>query len=65
MTKQEIIQRLNAVCNTMAKDISVERGIQNYANYTGCFSVLQEILTALQNDDAEKKETEKTSKQFH
>lgn len=56
MTKQEIIQRLNAVCNTMAKDISVEKGIQNYANYTGCFSILQEIIVALQNENVEKKE---------
>ena len=56
MTKQEIIQRLNAVCNTMTKDISVEKGIQNYANYTGCFSILQEIIVALQNENVEKKE---------
>lgn len=64
MTKQEIIQRLNAVCKTMANDISVERGIQNYANYTGCFSILQEILAGLQEDEVEKKGKEKDADQF-
>ena len=50
MTKQDIIQRINAVCRTMDTGITVT-GIQNAANLAGCFSILQEILVAFQNEE--------------
>lgn len=58
MTKQEMIQRLSAVCRTMDSGITVT-GIKNAANLSGCFSILQEILIDLQNE--EKTENNDTS----
>lgn len=50
MTKDEILQRLEAVCNTLDGGIMVS-GVKNASNLAGCYSVLQELLGVLRSYD--------------
>lgn len=54
MTKQEISQRIAAVCRTLDGGITVT-GVQNAANLAGCFNILQEIYQDLQIEEAKTK----------
>ena len=57
MTKQDILQRINAVCRTMDTGITIT-GIKNAGNLAGCFSILQEIIVALQEDCQKEKDSQ-------
>ena len=48
MNKKDILQRLEAVCNTLDNGITVS-GVKNAANLAGCYTVLQEVIVALNN----------------
>lgn len=50
MNKKDILQRIEAVCNTLDNGITVS-GVKNAANLAGCYTVLQEVMTALNNCD--------------
>ena len=63
MVKNEVLQRIDAVCKTMDGGITVS-GAQNAGNLAGCFAILQETLAILSNCEiTEKKETESDSKE--
>ena len=58
--KNEIIQRINAVMQTLDKGIEV-RGVRSAGNLAGCYQVLGEVITMLKNCDilpVEKKDDE-------
>lgn len=59
MNKKDILQRLEAVCNTLDNGITVS-GVKNAANLAGCYTVLQEVMTAL--NDCEIVEPNKETK---
>lgn len=62
MIKNDVIQRIDAVCKTLDGGIAVS-GAQNAGNLAGCFAILQETLAILSNCEiTEKKETESDSK---
>ena len=62
MVKNEVLQRIDAVCKTLDGGITVS-GAQNARNLAGCFAILQETLAILSNCEiTEKKETESDSK---
>ena len=62
MIKNDILQRLDAVCKTLDGGITVS-GAQNAGNLAGCFAILQETLAILSKCEiTEKKETESDSK---
>ena len=62
MSKNDIMQRIDAVCKTLDGGITVS-GAQNAGNLAGCFAILQETLAILSNCEiTEKKETESDSK---
>lgn len=62
MIKNEILQRIDAVCKTLDGGITVS-GAQNAGNLAGCFAILQETLTILSNCEiTEKKEPESDNK---
>jgi len=46
MNKDDVCQRINAVCKTLDGGITVS-GVQNAGNLAGCFSILQETLAFL------------------
>lgn len=56
MEKVEILNRVDAVCKAL-DNISV-MGIQNAGNLAGCYTILNEIRIALQ-DEAKQNEGEK------
>lgn len=60
MNKNEVCQRLDAVCKTLDGGISV-RGVQNAGNLAGCFAVIQEILEYLKQCDIVPLEQDKVS----
>jgi hypothetical protein len=63
MVKNEVLQRIDAVCKTLDGGITVS-GAQNAGNLAGCFAILQETLAILSNCEiTEKKETESDSKE--
>lgn len=63
MIKNEVLQRIDAVCKTLDGGITVS-GAQNAGNLAGCFAILQETLAILSNCEiTEKKETESDSKE--
>ncbi len=63
MVKNEVLQRIDAVCKTLDGGITVS-GAQNAGNLAGCFAILQETLAILSNCEIiEKKETESDSKE--
>ena len=49
MTNDTIIMKLNAVCQSLNNTTAT--GVQNMANIVGCYSVLQEVITALNGSD--------------
>lgn len=62
MIKNDVMQRIDAVCKTLDGGITVS-GAQNAGNLAGCFAILQETLAILSNCEiTEKKETESDSK---
>lgn len=62
MIKNDVMQRIDAVCKTLDGGIAVS-GAQNAGNLAGCFAILQETLAILSNCEiTEKKETESDSK---
>ena len=62
MIKNDVMQRIDAVCKTLDGGIAVS-GAQNAGNLAGCFAILQETLGILSNCEiTEKKETESDSK---
>ena len=62
MVKNDVLQRIDAVCKTLDGGITVS-GAQNAGNLAGCFAILQETLAILSNCEiAEKKEPESDSK---
>lgn len=62
MVKNEIVQRINAVCKTLDGGIMVS-GAQNAGNLAGCFAILQETLAILNHCEiTEIKETESEKK---
>lgn len=62
MIKNDILQRLDAVCKTLDGGITVS-GAQNAGNLAGCFAILQETLAILSKCEiTEQKETESDSK---
>lgn len=62
MIKNDVMQRIDAVCKTLDGGIAVN-GAQNAGNLAGCFAILQETLAILSNCEiTEKKETESDSK---
>jgi hypothetical protein len=46
MTKEEICQRIDAVCKTLDGGIVVS-GVRNAGNLAGCFTILQETLAGI------------------
>ena len=46
MDKNEICQRIDAVCKTLDGGITVS-GVKNAGNLAGCFTILQETLAFL------------------
>ena len=63
MVKNEVLQRIDAVCKTLDGGITVS-GAQNAGNLAGCFAILQETLAILSNCEiTEEKETESDSKE--
>ena len=46
MTKNEICQRIDAVCKTLDGGITVS-GAMNAGNLAGCYTILQEVLAEL------------------
>lgn len=63
MIKNDVMQRIDAVCKTLDGGITVS-GAQNAGNLAGCFAILQETLAILSNCEiTEKKETESDSKE--
>lgn len=63
MIKNDVMQRIDAVCKTLDGGIAVS-GAQNAGNLAGCFAILQETLAILSNCEiTEKKETESDSKE--
>lgn len=50
MNKKDILQRIEAVCNTLDNGITVS-GVKNAANLAGCYTVLQEVMATLNNYD--------------
>lgn len=50
MDKNEMIQRIDAVCKTLDGGITVA-GAQNAGNLAGCFTVLSEVLGHLKTCD--------------
>lgn len=62
MIKNDVMQRIDAVCKTLDGGIAVS-GAQNAGNLAGCFAILRETLAILSNCEiTEKKETESDSK---
>lgn len=62
MVKNEVLQRIDAVCKTLDGGITVS-GAQNAGNLAGCFAILQETFAILSNCEiTEKKEPESDSK---
>ena len=62
MVKNDVLQRIDAVCKTLDGGITVS-GAQNAGNLAGCFAILQETLTILSNCEInEKKEPESDNK---
>lgn len=59
MIKNEVLQRIEAVCRTLDGGITVT-GAMNAGNLAGCFTILQETLAMLSNceiiDPNEKKD---------
>lgn len=63
MVKNDVLQRIDAVCKTLDGGITVS-GAQNAGNLAGCFAILQETLAILSDCEiTEKKETESDSKE--
>lgn len=63
MVKNEVLQRIDAVCKTLDGGITVS-GAQNAGNLAGCFAILQETLAILSNCEiTDEKETESDSKE--
>lgn len=62
MDKNEICQRLTAVCQAL--DNMTVTGVMNASNLTGSYKILEEIVFALQNPkqnpEVDKKEESKT-----
>ena len=50
MDKNEVIQRMEAVCKTLDGGITVS-GAQNAGNLAGCFAILSETLAYLKTCD--------------
>lgn len=48
MIKNDVMQRIDAVCKTLDGGIVVS-GVQNAGNLAGCFAILQETLAILKN----------------
>lgn len=62
MIKNDVIQRIDAVCKTLDGGIAVS-GAQNAGNLAGCFAILQETLVILKNCEiTEIKEPESDNK---
>ena len=59
MNKKDILQRLEAVCNTLDSGITVS-GVKNAANIAGCYTVLQEVMAALNNCEIVEPDKEET-----
>lgn len=55
MDKKEIMHQIDAVCKAL-NNITVT-GIQNAGNLAGCYSVLQDVLAALQKEEDNKSHT--------
>ena len=47
MNKKDVLQRLEAVCNTLDNGVTVT-GVRNASNIAGCYTVLQEVIGVLQ-----------------
>lgn len=63
MVKNDVLQRIDAVCKTLDGGITVS-GVQNAGNLTGCFAILQETLAILSNCEiTEKKKADSDSKE--
>ena len=56
MNKNELLQRLDSVCNAL-NNISVT-GVNNAANLAGCYSVIQETMNKLGDYELVKNEKE-------
>lgn len=62
MIKNDVMQRIDAVCKTLDGGIAVS-GAQNAGNLAGCFAILQETLAILKNYEiTEIKEPESDNK---
>lgn len=62
MIKNDVMQRIDAVCKTLDGGIAVS-GAQNAGNLAGCFAILQETLVILKNCEiTEIKEPESDNK---
>lgn len=62
MIKNDVMQRIDAVCKTLDGGIAVS-GAQNAGNLVGCFAILQETLAILKNCEiTEIKEPESDNK---
>lgn len=59
MSKNDIMQRIDAVCKTLDGGITVS-GAQNAGNLAGCFAILQETLAILNNCEVTEKKEQKS-----